>query len=63
MSYQLKITKEAQNDIEIHKKTGNKVILKKIKKLLIELTDHPFVGTGKPEPLKHDFAGFWRHYN
>ncbi len=27
---------------------------------LIEATAHdPFTGIGKPEPLKHAFAGFW----
>jgi toxin YoeB len=26
---------------------------------LNELSDHPFVGTGKPEPLKYELAGFW----
>jgi toxin YoeB len=26
---------------------------------LEELTEHPFTGTGKPEPLKPDLAGMW----
>lgn len=24
-----------------------------------ELAQHPFTGTGKPEPLKHEFSGCW----
>ncbi|MGH2642395.1 MAG: Txe/YoeB family addiction module toxin [Chitinophagaceae bacterium] len=24
-----------------------------------ELTEHPFTGTGKPEPLKHTLTGMW----
>lgn len=24
-----------------------------------ELTEHPFTGIGKPEPLKHQLKGFW----
>ncbi|EON77716.1 YoeB toxin protein [Lunatimonas lonarensis] len=27
--------------------------------LLEELTEHPFSGTGKPEPLKHSLSGMW----
>lgn len=27
--------------------------------LLDEITRSPFVGTGKPEPLKHQLAGCW----
>jgi toxin YoeB len=57
MSYQIDITKQAQEDIEAHKKAGNKAILKKINTLLEELTEHPFTGTGKPELLKYSLAG------
>jgi toxin YoeB len=59
MSYQLDITEQAKKDLEVHKKSGNKVVLKKIKTLLEELIEHPFTGTGKPEALKYDLAGFW----
>lgn len=31
----------------------------KIRKLLREITRHPYGGSGKPEPLKHEFAGYW----
>jgi toxin YoeB len=27
--------------------------------LLDELSKHPFEGTGKPEPLKHQLTGCW----
>ena len=59
MSYRIDFTKQAQNDIDFHKKSGNKAILKKINTLLEELTEHPFTGTGKPEQLKYDLAGLW----
>lgn len=59
MSYQIDITKQAQEDIEAHRKAGNKAILKKINSLLEELTEHPFTGTGKPEALKYSLAGLW----
>lgn len=59
MSYRLDFTKQAQNDIDFHKKSGNKAILKKLYLLLNEIADHPFTGTGKPEALKHELTGFW----
>jgi len=34
-------------------------IVGKINVLLRECLRHPFDGTGKPEPLKGDLAGFW----
>jgi Txe/YoeB family toxin of toxin-antitoxin system len=37
----------------------NKSILNKIDVIYNELKEHPFTGTGKPEPLKHDLSGLW----
>ena len=36
------------------KKTFNKLV-----KLIEETRRNPFMGTGKPEPLRHQFAGCW----
>jgi toxin YoeB len=55
----LDFTKQAISDIELHKKAGDKSVLKKLFILLNELTEHPFSGTGKPELLKYSLAGFW----
>ena len=52
-------SQQAQNDIEFHKKAGNKAVLKKLFVLLTELAEHPFEGTGKPEPLKYSLTGMW----
>jgi toxin YoeB len=59
MGYQLDFSDQAKKDIDFHKKSGNKVILKKLFVLLNELTQNPFEGTGKPEPLKHNLTGYW----
>lgn len=59
MSYRLDFSQQAQSDIGFHKNAGNKAVLKKLFVLLNELTDHPFTGTGKPEPLKYGLAGSW----
>ena len=34
-------------------------IAKRIVRLIKEIERDPFVGIGKPEPLKHDMTGFW----
>jgi addiction module toxin, txe/yoeB family len=33
--------------------------LKKINKLLKDISRNPFEGIGKPEPLKENLTGFW----
>ncbi|WP_035059671.1 Txe/YoeB family addiction module toxin [Andreprevotia chitinilytica] len=37
----------------------DRVILKRINLLIREIQRDPFVGIGKPEPLKHQLSGFW----
>lgn len=59
MVYELEFTKEALNDIQRHKKSGNKPLLKKLEKLLQELKQHPFTGTGQVEMLKHYQEETW----
>ena len=34
-------------------------LVKKIFSLIADIQKHPFEGVGKPEALKHDFAGSW----
>ncbi|MFN6946506.1 MAG: Txe/YoeB family addiction module toxin [Cytophagaceae bacterium] len=59
MSYVLEFSKTALQDIEKHKESGDKAVLKKIEKLFNELMEHPLTGTGQPEKLKHDLAGLY----
>ena len=37
----------------------DKKIFSKIGNLIKEITRTPFSGTGKPEPLKGNYSGFW----
>jgi len=53
MSYKIEYTAEAEKDIDSLKKSGDKATILKLRKLLVELMEHPYNGTGKPEPLKH----------
>lgn len=59
MIFEIDYTFEALEDIEKLKKTGNKVILKKLYSLIQELKQHPETGTGKPERLKHYQQNTW----
>lgn len=59
MSYILVFSETALEDIERHKKSGDKLVLKKIEKLLNELMEHPTLGAGQPETLKYDLTGLY----
>ncbi|HEJ9487486.1 TPA: Txe/YoeB family addiction module toxin [Proteus mirabilis] len=37
----------------------DKKIIKRINELIKDIKRTPFSGIGKPEPLKHNLAGFW----
>ncbi|MEU6832199.1 Txe/YoeB family addiction module toxin [Nocardia beijingensis] len=37
----------------------DRLVLKKVNVLIKAILCDPFEGIGKPEPLKHDLAGYW----
>jgi toxin YoeB len=43
----------------LHWQATDKQILKRINTLIKDIQRNPFIGIGKPEPLKHQFSGFW----
>lgn len=57
--YKLNFTRKAVKDIQAHRKSGNKTIIKHIDRILTELEEHPQTGTGNPEQLKYDYSGYW----
>ncbi len=59
MSYEIEYTDIAKSDIEKHKKSGDKKLLRKLDDLLNELREHPASGTGQPEQLKHYEVPTW----
>lgn len=59
MKYEIELTEDALEGIKQLKKAGDLQALKKLKKLLIELEEHPTTGTGQIEPLKGDKSGLW----
>jgi len=37
----------------------DKIMFKRINRLINEIIRDPFTGSGKPEPLKHGLSGYW----
>ncbi len=50
---------QALEDLEFWKKSGQKIIIKKITSLLKDIQIDPYSGPGKPEELKHGLSGWW----
>lgn len=57
--FRIKVTKIAQKDIEKHLKSGNKVSIRAIDKILEDLLENPYEGYGNPEALKYEYSGYW----
>ena len=49
---------DAWNDY-VYWQTQDKKTLKRINLLIKDTERDPFAGIGKPEPLKHNFSGWW----
>ncbi|MDL2323132.1 Txe/YoeB family addiction module toxin [Bacteroidales bacterium OttesenSCG-928-A17] len=58
MIYTLKFTDQALKEIGNLKKS-DKNAYSKLVKLLLELGDHPYTGTGKPKKLTADLLGYY----
>jgi toxin YoeB len=43
----------------LHWQRNDKKIVRRINQLIEDTLRHPFEGIGKPEPLKHELAGYW----
>lgn len=37
----------------------DKQILKRINQIIEDIIRHPFEGLGNPEPLRHNWSGYW----
>lgn len=57
--YRIVLSKEAAKDISYIKSSGDVASMKKVDLIIAELYIHPETGTGKPERLKFDYAGYW----
>jgi toxin YoeB len=57
--FRVEIEPKASLEIAKHIKSGNQASIKRIAKILLELSGTPYEGVGKPEALKHGLTGFW----
>lgn len=57
--FEVKLEDLAISHLKKHFKSGNKANIKRIEKILEELSETPFEGIGNPEPLKFGLSGFW----
>lgn len=46
-------------DDYLHWQQHDRTLLRKLNRLIEECTRTPFDGTGKPEPLRGDYSGWW----
>jgi len=51
-------SREANEDLR-HWETHQPKVMEKITALLANIAQTPFRGIGKPEPLRHHYAGYW----
>jgi toxin YoeB len=59
MAFTIEFLPKAKADLKAIKYSGNKTAYKKVMVLIDELKEHPTTGTGQPEQLKHELAGYW----
>lgn len=57
--YSIIVEKSAKKQLTDIYKSGNKVDIRKIEVMFAELEEHLTIGTGSPEQLKYQLAGFW----
>lgn len=58
MKMQIMFTPEAWDDYQFWLQHDKKII-ERIHDLIKDITRTPFSGIGKPEPLCHEFKGYW----
>lgn len=56
---EVKYTPTALEDRDFWKRSGQKIVIEKITNLIIDISEHPTTGIGKPEQLKHRLSRLW----
>jgi len=57
--YFVEIKDEAKNHFLKIYNSGDRATIKKLEKIILDLSNHPKSGIGNPEPLKYNLSGFW----
>ncbi len=56
--FEVILSNKAKSDLLAIQKSGDKASIKKVETIISELYIHPETGTGKPERLKFELAGY-----
>ncbi len=56
--FRIIVKPKAERDFNALRKSSDLSSVKKLERVIIELSEHPTTGTGKPEPLKQQLSGF-----
>ena len=57
--FTIEVASKARKELQLHYKSGNKSVIRKIEQIFLELSNTPYEGTGNPEPLKYQMSGYW----
>ncbi|MCK4922531.1 MAG: Txe/YoeB family addiction module toxin [Bacteroidales bacterium] len=57
--YSLEISSRARKELQVHYKSGNQSVIRKIEQIFLELSETPYSGSGNPEALKYNLSGYW----
>ena len=57
--YSIVLSPRARKELQVHYRSGNQQVIKKIEKIFLELSETPFSGNGNPEALKYQLSGYW----
>ena len=57
--FRIRVKPSAELDIAKIKKSGDKATVKKLEKIILELSEHPKTGVDKPEQLKYNLSNLW----
>ena len=56
--YSIELAGTSRKDLQKIHHSGNKSLIKKVETMFLELSEHPYTGTGKPEQLKY-YSNIW----
>jgi toxin YoeB len=51
--YIVEVSQDARKHLQEIHRSGNKSLIRKVEQLFLELSEHPYTGTGKPEQMKY----------
>ncbi len=56
--YSIELAGTSRKDLQRIHRSGNKSLIMKVEIMFLELSEHPYTGTGKPEQLKY-YSNIW----